>query len=198
MKRKLHLLIAIYIERLSMKKKRHLRKEIKDCLKLSLTGALIVSVMTLLMACNGIDISEAPQLGNEEFTKNMAMEEETEEESKDDIDISKETDLTIEERIKQACKKYDIDSDIPLAISILETGWWSSDAYIYGNNPGGMSINEVPIIYDSIDDGVDAFVSNLAYNYFRIGLDTPEEIGSKYCPIDPEWSSKVSAIMESL
>lgn len=198
MKRKLHLLIAIYIERLSMKKRRHLRKEIKDCLKLSLTGALIVSVMTLLMACNGIDISEAPQLGNEEFTKIMAMEEEIEEESKDDIDISKETELTIEERIKQACKKYDIDSDIPLAISILETGWWSSDAYIYGNNPGGMSINEVPIIYDSIDDGVDAFVSNLAYNYFRIGLDTPEEIGSKYCPIDPEWSSKVSAIMESL
>lgn len=181
-----------------MKKKRHLRKEIKDCLKLSLTGALIVSVMTLLMASAGIDISESPQLGNEEFTKVMAMEEEIEEKSKDEIDISKETELTIEERIKQACKKYDIDSDIPLAISILETGWWSSDAYIYGNNPGGMSINEVPIIYDSIDDGVDAFVSNLACNYFRIGLDTPEEIGSKYCPIDSEWSSKVSAIMESL
>lgn len=182
--------------------KRHLRKEIKDCLKISLTGFAIVGCMTILLAMGGVDISKSPKLGSEEFTTVMAMEEDVEpepkvvKEVKNPIGPVKE--LTMQEHIKEACEDYKIPYELPLAISILETGWWSSDAYIYGNNPGGMSINEVPIIYDSIDDGVDAFVSNLAHNYFRIGLDTPEEIGAKYCPVDPEWSSKVSAIMESL
>lgn len=184
--------------------KRHLRKEIKDCLKLSLTGAAIAGCLTVSLAVCGIDISEAPKLGSEEFTTVMAMEEKP-------VDTNQKTatatpieesepvkELTIEERIKEACKNYGIPSELPLAISILETGWWSSYAYIYGNNPGGMSINEVPIVYDSIDEGVDAFVSNLADNYFGMGLDTPEEIGAKYCPVDPEWGNKVTAIMEML
>lgn len=175
--------------------KRHLRKEIKDCLKLSLTGFTIVGCMTILLVIGGVDISKSPKLGSEEFTAVMAMEEDVEPEPKV-VEPVKE--LTIEERIKEACEDYGIPSELPLAISVLETGWWSSDAYIYGNNPGGMSINEVPIVYDSIDEGVDAFVSNLADNYFGIGLDTPEEIGTKYCPVDPEWGNKVTAIMEML
>lgn len=176
-------------------KKRHLRKEIKDCLKISLTGFTIVGCMTILLAMGGVDISRSPKLGSEEFTTIMAMEEDVEPEPKV-VEPVKE--LTIQERIKEACESYGIPSELPLAISVLETGWWSSDAYIYGNNPGGMSINEVPIVYSSIDEGVDAFVSNLADNYFGMGLDTPEEIGAKYCPVDPEWGSKVTAIMEML
>lgn len=184
--------------------KRHLRKEIKDCLKLSLTGFTIVGCMTILLAIGGVDISEAPKLGSEEFTTVIAMEEKpvkskTKSATATPMEESEPIkELTIEERIKEACEGYGIPSELPLAISILETGWWSSDAYIYGNNPGGMSINEVPIIYDSIDEGVEAFVSNLADNYFGMGLDTPEEIGAKYCPVDPEWGNKVTAIMEML
>lgn len=182
--------------------KRHLRKEIKDCLKLSLTGAAIAGCLTISFAICGIDISEAPKLGSEEFTTVMAMEEKsvkTKPKTATPIEESEHVkELTIEERIKEACEGYGIPSELPLAISVLETGWWSSDAYIYGNNPGGMSINEVPIVYDSIDEGVDAFVSNLADNYFGIGLDTPEEIGTKYCPVDPEWGNKVTAILEML
>lgn len=180
--------------------KRHLKKEIKDCLKISLTGFTIVGCMTILLAMGGVDISKSPKLGSEEFTTVMAMEEEpVEPEPKVATPVIEPVkELTIEERIKEACEGYGIPSELPLAISVLETGWWSSDAYIYGNNPGGMSINEVPIVYGSIDEGVDAFVSNLADNYFGLGLDTPEEIGAKYCPVDPEWGSKVTAIMEML
>lgn len=182
--------------------KRHLRKEIKDCLKLSLTGAAIAGCLTISLAVCGIDISEAPKLGSEEFTTVMAMEEKsvkTKSKTATPVEELKPVkESTIEERIREACEGYGIPSELPLAISVLETGWWSSDAYVYGNNPGGMSINEVPIVYDSIDEGVDAFVSNLADNYFGMGLDTPEEIGAKYCPVDPEWGSKVTAIMEML
>ena len=102
---------------------------------------------------------------------------------------------TIEEKLAIACDIYDVPYDIVLAIARLETGWFKSDAYIYGNNPGGMSINEVPIVYSSLDEGVEAMVSNLAKNYFGIGLTTPEEIGSKYCPINPDWPVVVRELM---
>lgn len=102
---------------------------------------------------------------------------------------------TIEEKLAIACDIYGVPYDIILAIARLETGWFSSDAYIYGNNPGGMSVNEVPIAYSSLDEGVEAMVSNLAENYFGIGLTTPEEIGSKYCPINPDWPVVVRELM---
>lgn len=105
--------------------------------------------------------------------------------------------LTIEERIALACDEYDISYgyDIVLAIARLETGWFKSDAYIYGNNPGGLSVNEVPIYFDTIEEGVDRFVSNLALNYFGIGLTTPELIGQKYCPVNPGWAELVRELM---
>lgn len=40
--------------------------------------------------------------------------------------------------------------------------------------------------YDSLDDGIEAYLNNLKYNYFDIGLDTLEKIQPKYCPIGAE------------
>lgn len=103
--------------------------------------------------------------------------------------------LTIEERIRQACESYGIRFDIALAISRLETGWFKSYAYIHKNNPGGLSRNEKPMAFRTIEEGVDAFVRNLANNYFAHGLDTPSEIGQKYCPRNPRWASMVEELM---
>lgn len=101
----------------------------------------------------------------------------------------------IESRIIEACNRYGIDSSIVLAIARLETGNFTSHAYLVGNNPGGMSVNEVPIFYASIEEGVEAMVSNLAHNYFAIGLTTPELIGQKYCPVNPNWANMVRSLM---
>ena len=124
-------------------------------------------------------------------------EEIVEEPVKEEIIEEPDKELTIEERIAVACEEYDISHayDIVLAIARLETGWFKSDAYIYGNNPGGLSVNEQPIYFDTIEEGVDRFVSNLANNYFGIGLDTPELIGQKYCPMNPRWADLVSELM---
>lgn len=103
--------------------------------------------------------------------------------------------LSIEEMIRDTCEEYGIDYKIVLAIARLETGWFNSDAYLHGNNPGGLSINEVPMVFDTREEGVDAFIYNLASNYFALGLDTPEEIGRKYCPVNPTWSSVVRELM---
>lgn len=102
---------------------------------------------------------------------------------------------TIESKIIEACNRYGIDSSIVLGIARLETGNFTSYAYLVGNNPGGMSVNEVPIIYGSIEEGVEAMVSNLAHNYFAIGLTTPELIGQKYCPVNQNWAYLVRNLM---
>ena len=104
--------------------------------------------------------------------------------------------MTVEEQIALKCDEYGIPSEIPLAIARLETGRFTSRAYKEGNNVGGLSVDEVPIEYDSLDEGVDAFVGNLAENYFKEGLTTPEEIGKKYCPANENWADVINEIME--
>lgn len=98
--------------------------------------------------------------------------------------------------IIEACEWYGIDHHIPVAIAKLETGHFQSKAFLEGYNVGGMSINEEPIVYESLTDGVDAFVKNLSDNYFAKGLDTPEAISEKYCPVNAEnWEAAVRALI---
>lgn len=105
--------------------------------------------------------------------------------------------LTIEERIELKCHQYGIEPDIPLAIARLETGHFTSRAFLDGNNVGGLSTNEVPMSFDTLEDGIEAFVQNLAENYFAQGFDTVEEIGKKYCPVNKEnWIRIVNQLLE--
>lgn len=111
--------------------------------------------------------------------------------------LSNVDNLTIEERIELKCHQYGIDPDIPLAIARLETGHFTSRAFKEDNNVGGLSINEVPMSFDTLEDGIEAFVQNLANNYFAQGLDTVEEIGAKYCPVNEEnWVEIVNQLLE--
>lgn len=131
-----------------------------------------------------------------EYKERLAREKAEEEARKARIEAEKAYNaLPIEEKIKLSCEKYGVDFSIALAIARLETGWFKSDAFKYRNNPGGMSRNEVPIYYPTIRKGVDYFVSNLKKNYFDIGLNTPDEIGKKYCPSNPKWASLVKELM---
>jgi len=125
------------------------------------------------------------------------MKKEAEERKKQDIlnTLGVSSENAIEYKIYIACDKYNVPFKTVLAIARLETGWFTSDAYKYRNNPGGLSRNEVPLYFDTIDEGVDRFVSNLKKNYFDQGLTTPNEIGEKYCPVNPKWATMVSRLM---
>lgn len=103
---------------------------------------------------------------------------------------------SVEGMIIVACQYYGVDPDIALAIARLETGHFKSPAFREYHNVGGVSIDEVPVAYESLEDGVDDFVQNLAKNYFGKGYDTIEKIGEKYCPVNPNWASEVKKIME--
>ena len=104
--------------------------------------------------------------------------------------------LTTEELIIREAKAAGIDPNVAVAISRLETGHWTSYAYTYCNNVGGLSDNEVPRSYPTIEDGVKAFV-NCLVSYWEKGLTTPELMESTYCPpAEPgTWAAKVRSLM---
>lgn len=72
---------------------------------------------------------------------------------------------------------------ILVAISRHETGNWTSNAFKIKNNFGGIMCNTGLRTYNSLDEGLNAFVKLLKNNYFGKGLNTIEQIGAKYCPI---------------
>ena len=85
-------------------------------------------------------------------------------------------------KIKNKAEEYRIDWKMAVAISKWETGSWTSNIYNNKNNVGGMYCRGF-ISYNSLDEGIEAFVSNLKRNYYDMGLNTIEKIGSKYCPV---------------
>lgn len=104
--------------------------------------------------------------------------------------------LTVQEQIAEKCLEYEVDPEIALAIARLETGHFTSDAFTEYNNVGGLSVNEQPIQYSTLDSGIEAFVINLAI-YKESGLVTVEEIGTRWCPVNYEsWVYNVNKIME--
>lgn len=108
----------------------------------------------------------------------------------------KEKAKTPQEMIEEACGKYGVDPELAVAIARLETGHFTSEAFLKGNNVGGLSENEIPLSFETIEEGVDRFISNLARNYFAKGLTTPEEISGKYCPGNAgSWAEQVRALM---
>ena len=96
-------------------------------------------------------------------------------------------------KIKEVAIREGItDWKIPVAIARHECGYkdnqYLSNAYKNKNNVGGMMYYDTTtkssylMSFDTIDEGVEAFVSNLKRNYFNMGLDTIEKIQPKYAP----------------
>ena len=100
-------------------------------------------------------------------------------------------------KIKEVAIREGItDWKIPVAIARHECGYkdnqYLSNAFKNKNNVGGMMYYDTTtkssylMAFDTIDAGVEAFVSNLKRNYFNLGLDTIEKIQPKYAPVNVE------------
>lgn len=110
-------------------------------------------------------------------------------------------------KIKNKAEEYNIDWKIAVSISAWETGYWKSNLYHTKNNVGGLYCNGSFLKYNTLDEGIEAYVSNLKKLYFDMGLNTLEKIQPKYCPIGAEndpnglnknWLGGVNKIYESL
>lgn len=97
-----------------------------------------------------------------------------------------------------------VDPYLATAIMLHETGcnYTCSSLVVYCNNVGGMKGspscgNGSYRAFNTLDEGIRAFIDNLANNYYAYGLTTPELMNPKYAE-STAWASRVNAYIESI
>lgn len=94
-----------------------------------------------------------------------------------------------------------VDPYMATAIILHETGCkWGCSRLVYEcNNVGGQKGSGCGSYsyFNSLDEGIMAFIDNLERNYISYGLNTPEEINSKYAA-DPNWARNVNKYIETI
>ena len=100
--------------------------------------------------------------------------------------------------------KYGVDPYLATAIALHETGcaWNCSNLVKQCNNVGGQkgspgcgggSYKSFP----TLEAGIEGFISNLYYNYYKQGLNTPEKMNSKYAA-STTWATQVNNYIKSI
>ena len=94
-----------------------------------------------------------------------------------------------------------VDPYLAVAITMEETGcaWGCSNLVVSCNNVGGMKGSGCGsyAAFSTIDEGIMAFIDNIANNYVAYGLTTAEAMNSKYAE-NPMWASNVNAYIEKI
>lgn len=91
-----------------------------------------------------------------------------------------------------------VDPVLVMAIMTLETGYGTSDALIYNNNPGGnmdpKTNWETLMSFRTMEDGINFTINNIARLVLQEGLVTIEDLGNVYAPLgaknDPKGLNK--------
>ena len=97
-----------------------------------------------------------------------------------------------------------VDPYLAVAIILLETGctWECSRLVKQCNNVGGQkgspSCNGGSYAkFDTLDNGIRAYINNLSKNYINKGLTTPETMNRKYAA-SPTWAEKVNRYINKI
>lgn len=94
-----------------------------------------------------------------------------------------------------------VDPYLAVAISMHETGctWGCSYLARECNNVGGQKGSGCGSYrkYDTLEEGIYGFISNIKRNYVDYGLLTADQMNPKYAE-DPKWSSKVNKYIEKI
>ena len=97
--------------------------------------------------------------------------------------------------------EHNVDPYMATAIILQETGckWNCSRLVRECNNVGGQKGSGCGSYsyFNSLDEGIKAFIDNLERNYINYGLTTPEQINPKYAE-DPNWSKNVNKYIENI
>ena len=97
--------------------------------------------------------------------------------------------------------EYGVDPYLALAITLHETGctWTCSSLVRSCKNVGGMKGSGCGSYasFNSLDEGIEAMIANLAKNYISLGLTTPETIGKKYAA-STAWPTKIHYYMNKI
>ena len=176
-----------------------------------LTLGLIFSVIYYDRVANNDMVVYVPSL-KEEKIKIEEMEKEPErievydnltiEELTDKLNRTLSSDLT---GMGYAFANYSVelrvDPYLAVAIAMHETGCTWNCSYLAKvcNNVGGQKGSGCGeyAAFDTLEDGIYAFISNIKRNYVDYGLLNAYEMNSKYAE-DPGWSSKVNNYIEQI
>lgn len=93
-----------------------------------------------------------------------------------------------------------VDPVVASAIILVETGckWTCSSLVRNANNVGGMKASSTRYAsFATLEAGIEAFINNLANNYYAKGLTTPEAINTKYAT-NPNWHQDVYYYVEAI
>ena len=93
-----------------------------------------------------------------------------------------------------------VDPIVAASIILVETGckWTCSSLVRNANNVGGMKASSGRYAsFATLEAGLEAFINNLANNYYAKGLTTPEAINTKYAT-NPNWHQDVYYYMEAI
>ncbi len=94
-----------------------------------------------------------------------------------------------------------VDPYLAVAISMHETGckWNCSYLAKVCNNIGGQKGSGCGqyAAFDTLEDGIYAFIANIKRNYVDYGLLNAEQMNHKYAE-DPTWASKVNKYVEQI
>ena len=104
-----------------------------------------------------------------------------------------------EEMFDIAAEVYRIDPVMLYAIARHETGNFTSRLFKEDNNPGGIKDFDSAsgwASYDSEFEGIMEMARLIRRGYYNYGLDTPEEIGAKYCPDGTDWAGAIRRLMK--
>lgn len=95
--------------------------------------------------------------------------------------------------------EYGIDPYLAVAIVLHETGCnhSCSAAVKNKNNVGGMMSKGGLIRFNSLEEGIKAFIVNLKEKYYNYGLNTPELMNKKYAA-NPKWHVKINSYMTKI
>lgn len=169
----------------------------------------------LLLADNLIDSSTAPLISETNMNENETQPEISEPEIVYDgltlDELSDKLNRSLNSTISGygnlfASKSIELGLDPYLAVAIVlhETGcsWNCSElvnqCYNVGGQKGGPGCwGGSYRAFSSMEEGINSFLENLYYNYYAIGLTTPETINPKYAE-STAWASKINAYIEKI
>lgn len=92
-----------------------------------------------------------------------------------------------------------VDPLLAIGIVLQETGcYWSCSSLVnYQNNVGGMMGYGGALSFPTLDDGIRAFIDNIANNFVAYGLTDAYSMNPKYAE-DPLWADRVTAYINKI
>lgn len=172
-----------------------------------ITGLLVATLLLAIdvaYAITGRDNISIEEIDKVVYAENVVEDiaRSVEEEVIIEVDIEiKEVEIHFDneydEMIYQATKDTVVDPYLAIAISRLETGHYTSDAFINGHNFGGMTGSKGVMSFQSKSSGLERYVKMLEW-YYEMDMDTPQKMQATYCPPNEKWDDIVSSIYNEL